>query len=66
MPLEHMLRDNPVTGLYCHGDSPTLADICLVPLLRLALEAGVDPGRYPTVARIHAHCISQPAFAADD
>lgn len=66
MPLEHMLRDNPVTGIYCHGDSPTLADICLVPLLRLALAAGVDPGRYPTVARIHAHCLSQPAFAADD
>ncbi|MEI5528402.1 hypothetical protein WB388_48515, partial [Streptomyces brasiliscabiei] len=29
--VEALLVENRATGLFCHGDQPTLADICLVP-----------------------------------
>lgn len=61
--LERMLADDPRTGAFCHGDAPTLADLCLVPQLYNAdrFELPLDP--YPVVARIRAHCMTLPAFA---
>ncbi|NBV20132.1 maleylacetoacetate isomerase, partial [Janthinobacterium sp.] len=52
------------TALYCHGDSPTMADCCLVPQVFNAQRFGIDLAPYPRVARIHAHCAGLPAFAA--
>ena len=60
--VEAMLDDSR-TGACCHGDTPTLADICLVPQIFNAqrFEARLD--HVPTVMRIHAHCLTLPAFA---
>ena len=62
--LEAMLAGSPETGRFCHGDTPTLADCCLVPQVFNALRFEVDMSRFPTIARIHAACSELGAFAA--
>ncbi|TFW13893.1 maleylacetoacetate isomerase [Duganella callida] len=60
--LEALLAQDPRTGRYCHGDTPTIADCCLVPQVFGAQRFGVDMAPYPTVMRIHAACGELPAF----
>lgn len=60
--LEALLASSSDTGLYCHGDTPTLADCCLVPQVFSAQRFGVDTAPYPTIMRIHAACSALPAF----
>ncbi|GAA5070507.1 maleylacetoacetate isomerase [Lysobacter panacisoli] len=62
--LEAMLADHPSTGLFCEGDTPTLADCCLVPQVYNARRFGVDLGAYPTIMRIEKACLALPAFDA--
>ena len=61
--LETMLASDPRAGRFCHGDTPTLADICLVPQLANARRGNVDLAPYPTLVRIDATCNELPAFA---
>ena len=60
--LETMLSGDARTGRYCHGDTPTLADCCLVPQVFGAQRFGVELAPYPTVMRIHDACAGLPAF----
>lgn len=62
--LETMLAASPDTGRFCHGDTPTLADCCLVPQVFNALRFEVDMARFPTISRIHAACSELEAFSA--
>jgi maleylpyruvate isomerase len=57
--LEQML---PETGAFCHGGSPTLADVCLVPQVVNALRYKVDLAAFPRVRRIFDECMTLPAF----
>lgn len=61
-PLEALLADQPETGEFCHGDSPTLADVCLVPQVFNAIRFDLDLTPYPTIRRIHERCNELPAF----
>ncbi|MCP4818817.1 MAG: maleylacetoacetate isomerase [Shimia sp.] len=49
---------------FCCGDSPSLADICLMPQLYNAHRWGVDLSGFPKIQRIEAACAAHPAFAA--
>ena len=60
--VERQLCGHPDTGRFCHGDTPTLADITLVPQIFNAqrLECRLD--HLPTLMRIHAACMALDAF----
>jgi maleylacetoacetate isomerase len=50
------------TGRFCHGDSPTMADCCLVPQVFNAKRYSADLGPYPTLMRIFDACMKLEAF----
>ena len=60
--LEALVALHPETGRCCHGDEPTLADICLVPQIYTAQRFACDLSNLPTLLRIHAHCSQLQAF----
>jgi maleylacetoacetate isomerase len=49
-------------GRFCHGDSPTMADCCLVPQMFAADRFGVAATRYPRLALIVENCNALAAF----
>jgi maleylacetoacetate isomerase len=60
--LEQRLEREGGTGRFCHGDSPTLADVCLVPQCYASRRFGVDPAQFPRIAAIDAACRELDAF----
>jgi maleylacetoacetate isomerase len=62
--LETLVANSSETGAYSHGDSPTLADICLSPQLANARRVELDLSPYPTLTRIEAHALAHSAFDA--
>jgi maleylacetoacetate isomerase len=61
--LEPMIVAQPKRGKFCFGDTPTLADICLIPQLGNARRYGCDLSKYPTILEIEKSCMALPAFA---
>ncbi len=61
--VESMLREHASTGTYCHGDTPGLADVCLVPQIFNAQRFKARLDHVPTIMRIHHACMNLPAFA---
>ena len=49
-------------GDYCFGDTPTVADCCLVPQVANGIRMNCDLGAYPRVMSVYRHCQQQPAF----
>ena len=60
--LEEMAR--PRAGAFLFGDSPTIADVCLVPQLYNARRFSVPITDYPTLRRADETASAHAAFAA--
>jgi glutathione S-transferase len=49
-------------GKFCHGDSPTMADCCLVPQIFNAKRYQCDLTPYPVTMRVFDACMQLEAF----
>ena len=61
--LEAHLAGHADTGRFCHGDTPTLADICMVGHVTAAITQQINLAPYPTVKRIFETAMALPEFA---
>ena len=57
----HLERDH-LSGKFSHGDTPTMADCCLVPQLFAASRFGAEVTRWPRLALIGENCAAMGAF----
>lgn len=64
LALEALVSRSAEGGRYCFGDTPTMADICLVPQMANAYRFKVPVDDFPNLVRIDQACRAHPAFAA--
>ncbi|MGI2110980.1 maleylacetoacetate isomerase [Shewanella frigidimarina] len=50
------------SGRFCFGDTPSLADICLIPQVYNAKRFNLELAAYPNIVRIWDECHKLPAF----
>jgi maleylacetoacetate isomerase len=60
--LEATLESSPHTGVFCHGDSPTLADCCLIPQIANSRRFDTPLEAFPTIRRIETACMALTPF----
>ncbi|MDK3025600.1 maleylacetoacetate isomerase [Cupriavidus taiwanensis] len=60
--LQANLERSGKAGRFCFGDTPMLADLCLVPQVFNAQRFHIDVARYPAIASIYDECMALPAF----
>lgn len=61
--LEGNLAGSKATGAFCHGNAPTMADICMVGHCTVAVMQQIPLDRWPTVKRIFETAMALPEFA---
>jgi maleylacetoacetate isomerase len=64
--VEERLAGAPETGTFCHGDEPTMADICLASIVAVTRVFKIAIPDVPTIDRIMATCDQHPAFMKAD
>lgn len=66
LALEQRLSGEAQTGSFCHGDVPTMADICLASIIVVMRVFKITVPGIPTVDRIMTACEALGAFAKAD
>ncbi|HUL96623.1 MAG TPA: maleylacetoacetate isomerase [Usitatibacter sp.] len=61
--IEKRLAERPATR-YAFGDTPTLADICIVPQVANAGRVRLPMEPYPRIRAVNEACLAHPAFDA--
>jgi glutathione S-transferase len=61
--MEELLAEHSSSGRFCHGEYPTVADICLVTQVTPAKTFNCPLDPYQRVMRIYDTCMAIPAFA---
>ena len=64
LAFEAMLDEDLSRGEFCEGDTPGIAECCLVPQVYNARRFGVDLEPFPIIRSIEAACLALPAFDA--
>ena len=59
---EALLVSRNSNGLFCFGNSATLADLYLIPQVYNARRFKVDLTEFPTITSIEAHCLTLDSF----
>lgn len=57
-----LLKHHATNSGYCHGNTPTLADICLIPQVYNAQRYSCDLTALTHIQRIYHTCMRLPAF----
>ncbi len=60
--LEALLKSRKVQSDFCVGDSPTLADICLIPQVTNANRFACALDKFPAIMDIYHRAMALPAF----
>jgi maleylacetoacetate isomerase len=64
--IERRLSTEPATGKFAHGNSVTIADICIASVIAVARVFKIEVPDIPTVNRINAACEELEAFRRAD
>ena len=62
---EEIIARDPRTGKFCIGDTPTIADVCMVPHIASTIMLyKADLSSLPTIKRIYENCMAIDAFSS--
>lgn len=61
--IEKFIDKNNFNAKYCYGDSPTLADIFLIPQVYNAKRFECDISKYPNINKINEECLGLEEFS---
>tara|TARA_B100000686_G_scaffold302737_1_gene339027 strand:+ start:6727 stop:7377 length:651 start_codon:yes stop_codon:yes gene_type:complete len=62
IPLEKLLTQDKYVGLFCFGDTPTIADICLFSQVVNNARFDIDMNNYPKINDIYNQCLLDDNF----
>lgn len=62
LAMAERLLEAHAQGEWCFGETPTLADCCLIPQLANAERMGCDLSPFPRLLRVYKHAVAHPAF----